>query len=224
MSASLVESDRRHERAVCQTGHHGAPGTSGVLQGGRGYCPCSCAAAHRCRKNARAGGRLPVHAAAHSLPLPFVDCWQRACLSLSPSSPRVCARASAAPIRATRCALLFMLTAPAVAERLVWALPCSGIMPSPHHPVHAPATEPLLDELELLWSPLQGGSPVPPEGQESPGCPLYSHPAHLTDNKDCVLCECCPCCVGVACCAHIVTHCVGFGVSPAQRAAAADAG
>ncbi len=29
------------------------------------------------------------------------------------------------------------------------------------------------------------------EGQETNGCPLYSHPAQLTDNKDCVLCMTC---------------------------------
>lgn len=37
----------------------------------------------------------------------------------------------------------------------------------------------------------KGGPAVPPEGQESTGCPLYSHPAQLTDNRNCVLCmEC----------------------------------
>ncbi|MFM2312465.1 MAG: hypothetical protein RLZZ04_1741 [Cyanobacteriota bacterium] len=29
------------------------------------------------------------------------------------------------------------------------------------------------------------------EGQETDGCPLYSHPAQLTENKDCVLCMTC---------------------------------
>ncbi len=29
------------------------------------------------------------------------------------------------------------------------------------------------------------------EGQETSGCPLYSHPAQLTDNRDCVLCMTC---------------------------------
>ncbi|MEO1670049.1 MAG: 4Fe-4S binding protein, partial [Cyanobacteria bacterium J06631_2] len=29
------------------------------------------------------------------------------------------------------------------------------------------------------------------EGQETNGCPLYSHPAQLADNKDCVLCATC---------------------------------
>ncbi|MGL4880997.1 MAG: 4Fe-4S binding protein, partial [Waterburya sp.] len=29
------------------------------------------------------------------------------------------------------------------------------------------------------------------EGQETNGCPLYSHPAQLTDNRDCVLCMTC---------------------------------
>ena len=28
-------------------------------------------------------------------------------------------------------------------------------------------------------------------GQETSGCPLYSHPAHLADNRDCVLCMIC---------------------------------
>ena len=29
------------------------------------------------------------------------------------------------------------------------------------------------------------------EGQETSGCPLYSHPAQLEDNRDCVLCMTC---------------------------------
>lgn len=32
---------------------------------------------------------------------------------------------------------------------------------------------------------------VPPEGLKYPGCPLYSHPAQLTDNRNCVLCMDC---------------------------------
>lgn len=41
----------------------------------------------------------------------------------------------------------------------------------------------------------KGGPPVPPEGLESPGCPLYSHPAQLDDNRNCVLCmECLKAC------------------------------
>ncbi|MGB5769036.1 MAG: sigma 54-interacting transcriptional regulator, partial [Crocosphaera sp.] len=32
---------------------------------------------------------------------------------------------------------------------------------------------------------------LPSEGQETDGCPLYSHPAQLTDNRDCVLCMTC---------------------------------
>ena len=37
----------------------------------------------------------------------------------------------------------------------------------------------------------KGGPAVPPEGQESVGCPVYSHPAQLADNRNCVLCfEC----------------------------------
>ncbi|PNH01184.1 Nif-specific regulatory protein [Tetrabaena socialis] len=37
----------------------------------------------------------------------------------------------------------------------------------------------------------KGGPATPPEGLESPGCPLYSHPAQLTDNRNCTMCmEC----------------------------------
>lgn len=42
-----------------------------------------------------------------------------------------------------------------------------------------------------------GATPVPfadalaTEGQATDGCPLYSHPAHLADNRDCVLCMTC---------------------------------
>ncbi len=32
---------------------------------------------------------------------------------------------------------------------------------------------------------------LPSEGQETEGCPLYSHPAQLRDNRDCVLCMTC---------------------------------
>ncbi len=35
------------------------------------------------------------------------------------------------------------------------------------------------------------GGPAKGEGQETNGCPLYSHPAQLMDNKDCVLCMTC---------------------------------
>jgi transcriptional regulator with AAA-type ATPase domain/NAD-dependent dihydropyrimidine dehydrogenase PreA subunit len=35
------------------------------------------------------------------------------------------------------------------------------------------------------------GGPVKGEGQETNGCPLYSHPAQLIDNRDCVLCMTC---------------------------------
>jgi transcriptional regulator with AAA-type ATPase domain/NAD-dependent dihydropyrimidine dehydrogenase PreA subunit len=35
------------------------------------------------------------------------------------------------------------------------------------------------------------GGPVKGEGQQTDGCPLYSHPAQLTDNRDCVLCMTC---------------------------------
>src|SRR4051794_23336727 len=37
----------------------------------------------------------------------------------------------------------------------------------------------------------KGGPEEPPAGLETSGCPLYSHPAQLTDNRNCVLCmEC----------------------------------
>ena len=35
------------------------------------------------------------------------------------------------------------------------------------------------------------GGPQKGEGQETQGCPVYSHPAQLQDNKDCVLCMTC---------------------------------
>ncbi|MBE7381045.1 MAG: sigma 54-interacting transcriptional regulator [Leptolyngbya sp. SIO1E4] len=35
------------------------------------------------------------------------------------------------------------------------------------------------------------GGPAKGEGQETEGCPLYSHPAQLEDNRDCVLCMTC---------------------------------
>lgn len=35
------------------------------------------------------------------------------------------------------------------------------------------------------------GGPQKGEGQETNGCPIYSHPAQLQDNKDCVLCMTC---------------------------------
>ncbi len=35
------------------------------------------------------------------------------------------------------------------------------------------------------------GGPALGEGQETDGCPLYSHPAQLTDNRNCVLCMTC---------------------------------
>lgn len=37
----------------------------------------------------------------------------------------------------------------------------------------------------------KGGPEEPPLGQETGGCPLYSHPAQLTDNRNCVLCMVC---------------------------------
>ncbi|MBE9227364.1 sigma 54-interacting transcriptional regulator [Phormidium sp. LEGE 05292] len=35
------------------------------------------------------------------------------------------------------------------------------------------------------------GEALPTEGQATEGCPLYSHPAQLTDNRDCMLCMSC---------------------------------
>ena len=35
------------------------------------------------------------------------------------------------------------------------------------------------------------GGPAEGEGQETEGCPVYSHPAQLTDNRNCVLCMTC---------------------------------
>ena len=35
------------------------------------------------------------------------------------------------------------------------------------------------------------GGPAEGEGQETTGCPVYSHPAQLTDNRNCVLCMTC---------------------------------
>jgi len=41
----------------------------------------------------------------------------------------------------------------------------------------------------------KGGPATPPEGMESLGCPVYSHPAQLKDNRHCVLCmECLKAC------------------------------
>jgi polyferredoxin/transcriptional regulator with AAA-type ATPase domain len=41
----------------------------------------------------------------------------------------------------------------------------------------------------------KGGPAVAPEGQDSVGCPVYSHPAQLNDNRNCVLCmECLKAC------------------------------
>ena len=31
----------------------------------------------------------------------------------------------------------------------------------------------------------KGGPEEPPEGQQSAGCPVYSHPAQLVDNRNC---------------------------------------
>jgi len=40
-------------------------------------------------------------------------------------------------------------------------------------------------------TPVTFANPLPMEGQDSAGCPLYSHPAQLQDNRDCVLCMDC---------------------------------
>lgn len=45
------------------------------------------------------------------------------------------------------------------------------------------------------YSCYKGGPAVPPDGMESQGCPVYSHPAQLVDNRNCVLCmECLKAC------------------------------
>lgn len=40
-------------------------------------------------------------------------------------------------------------------------------------------------------TPVNFADALPTEGQETEGCPLYSHPAQLQDNRDCVLCMTC---------------------------------
>jgi polyferredoxin/CRP-like cAMP-binding protein len=40
-------------------------------------------------------------------------------------------------------------------------------------------------------TPVNFANALPTEGQATDGCPLYSHPAQLTDNRDCVLCMTC---------------------------------
>ncbi|MFB2838146.1 cyclic nucleotide-binding domain-containing protein [Floridanema evergladense] len=40
-------------------------------------------------------------------------------------------------------------------------------------------------------TPVNFPDALPTEGQETEGCPLYSHPAQLQDNRDCVLCMTC---------------------------------
>jgi transcriptional regulator with AAA-type ATPase domain len=40
-------------------------------------------------------------------------------------------------------------------------------------------------------TPLNFADALPNEGQSSEGCPLYSHPAQLPDNRDCMLCMTC---------------------------------
>ncbi|PAX52086.1 sigma 54-interacting transcriptional regulator [Brunnivagina elsteri] len=40
-------------------------------------------------------------------------------------------------------------------------------------------------------SPVNFADALPTEGQATDGCPLYSHPAQLKDNRDCVLCMTC---------------------------------
>lgn len=39
--------------------------------------------------------------------------------------------------------------------------------------------------------PVEFADALPTEGQATEGCPLYSHPAQLQDNRDCVLCMTC---------------------------------
>lgn len=43
----------------------------------------------------------------------------------------------------------------------------------------------------ITYGCYKGSPPVPPEGLAADGCPLYSHPAQLTDNRNCVLCMDC---------------------------------
>jgi ferredoxin len=44
-------------------------------------------------------------------------------------------------------------------------------------------------------TPVSFANALPTEGQATEGCPLYSHPAQLPDNRDCVLCmECVKAC------------------------------
>jgi polyferredoxin len=40
-------------------------------------------------------------------------------------------------------------------------------------------------------TPVTFADALPTEGQATGGCPLYSHPAQLQDNRDCVLCMTC---------------------------------
>jgi polyferredoxin/CRP-like cAMP-binding protein len=40
-------------------------------------------------------------------------------------------------------------------------------------------------------TPVLFADPLPTEGQATGGCPLYSHPAQLQDNRDCMLCMTC---------------------------------
>jgi polyferredoxin len=40
-------------------------------------------------------------------------------------------------------------------------------------------------------TPLNFANPLPTEGQATQGCPLYSHPAQLQDNRDCMFCMSC---------------------------------
>ncbi|NJM65711.1 MAG: cyclic nucleotide-binding domain-containing protein [Acaryochloris sp. RU_4_1] len=40
-------------------------------------------------------------------------------------------------------------------------------------------------------TPVEFANALPTEGQATEGCPLYSHPAQLQDNRDCVLCMTC---------------------------------
>ncbi len=56
--------------------------------------------------------------------------------------------------------------------------------------------QPTIAALRTTWASFgdnhaQGGPAEPPEGLETLGCPLYSHPAQLVDNRNCVLCMTC---------------------------------
>ena len=60
---------------------------------------------------------------------------------------------------------------PSVTLQYLHALP-----PSPPPPLHS------------TYNCYKGGCATPPDGMDSPGCPLYSHPAQLVDNRNCTNC------------------------------------